>query len=269
MKATVTADSVGRPRARFRLVLQEELARRCARNPQYSLRALAAALALDHSTLSQLLRGKRPFTERTIRAIGARLGLSSSEVDGHVEGERAFPSTVGDASREVRQLAQDTAVLIADWYHYAILELTRLSDFQPDTGWIARVLDIAPDDVNVALQRLIRLGLLEMAEPDRWVDRSGDAVANLEEFSQLAVQQLSAQVGRLAAASVHAVPAGYRDHGVVTFAVDSRRLPEAVERIARFRRDLLQWLAEGDDRDDVYQLEITLFPLTSLKKRKD
>ena len=52
-------------------------------------------------------------------------------------------------------------------YHFAILELTRLSEFRADSRWIARVLDISVDEVNVALQRLIRLDLLDMA-----VDRS-------------------------------------------------------------------------------------------------
>jgi hypothetical protein len=48
------------------------------------------------------------------------------------------------------------------WYHFAILELTRLQDFQPDSRWIARVLGLNPDEVNIALARLMRLGLLEM-----------------------------------------------------------------------------------------------------------
>ncbi|HLN29547.1 MAG TPA: hypothetical protein VK395_17495 [Gemmataceae bacterium] len=46
----------------FRLYLQAELGRRCAGNAQYSLRAFAKFLAIDHATLSQLLRGKRRCT---------------------------------------------------------------------------------------------------------------------------------------------------------------------------------------------------------------
>ena len=34
-------------------------------------------------------------------------------------------------------------------------------EFRPDTRWSARVLDTPPDAVNVALQRLTRLGLLK------------------------------------------------------------------------------------------------------------
>ena len=68
------------PPASFRTFLQAELARRCARSNQYSLRAFARFLELDHSTLSQLLRGKRRLTDRTIRRCGVRLGLDEDSI---------------------------------------------------------------------------------------------------------------------------------------------------------------------------------------------
>jgi transcriptional regulator with XRE-family HTH domain len=64
----------------FRHFLQAELGRRCARNPQYSLRAIANYLAIDHATISQMLRGKRPLTARAISRLGTRLGLDLRDV---------------------------------------------------------------------------------------------------------------------------------------------------------------------------------------------
>ena len=37
--------------------------------------------------------------------------------------------------RELEKTAHDTASLIADWHHYAILELVHLRDFRPDSRW--------------------------------------------------------------------------------------------------------------------------------------
>ena len=97
---------------RFRQMLQEELAKRCARNPRYSLRAFARYLALDHSTLSQLLRGRRRFTARTVERIGKRLALSPEVITQFVDLERApvEPWT----SRELRQLSRDTTLSLAE-----------------------------------------------------------------------------------------------------------------------------------------------------------
>ena len=150
----------------FRLFLQAELGRRCARNSQYSLRAFAKFLATDHATMSQLLRGKRPLSERTILKLGTRLGLERAAIDGFIAEESRWRSEAAAdvTSNEMQQLADDAARVIADWYHYAILELTRLENFEPDSRWIARVLGITTDEVNLALTRLLRLGLLEMAQ---------------------------------------------------------------------------------------------------------
>lgn len=252
--------------ASFRVLLSEELARRCSRNPQYSLRAFAAALGVDHATLSQWLRGKRSLTPEAVERLGARLGLPHEVVRAHAERERLYPPA-GPERPEVRQLAADVASLVADWWHFAILELVRLESFRPDSRWIARVLDLEVDVVNVALQRLLRLRLLEMAAPDRWIDRSGDAAASLDGLPTEALEKLVAEARRLAVQSLRDVPGALREHSMTTVAVDTARLAGAFERIARFRRELLVYLDEGGaPRDDVYQLEIHLFPVTRLRR---
>ncbi len=255
----------------FPPVLAGGAGRRCAKNPQYSLRAFAKFLAVDHATVSQLLRGKRALTARTILKLGTRLGLDRPALDRYAAHEALWGQDTGAEATlgEVRQLTSDAANVIADWYHYAILELTRLDDFRPETRWIARVLGITPDEVNLALSRLARLGLLEMVERDRWVDRSGDTTTTLAEFSQAAVERLSEQVRRLMVSAMAAVPPGHCEHSTTTLAIDTARLPGVLERIARFRRELAALLEQDATRDDVYQLEINFYPVTSLQRDKE
>jgi len=118
----------------FRDVLQREFDRRRAANRRYSLRAFACALAIDHSTLSQILRGQRRLTSRTLRALGARLGLSANEIAAHCAAEN------------------ETAILGA----------VPRDDFRADTRWLAVVLGVPIDEVNVALQALLRRRMLVM-----------------------------------------------------------------------------------------------------------
>jgi uncharacterized protein (TIGR02147 family) len=255
----------------FRLFLQAELGRRCDKNPQYSLRAFAKYLGIDHATISQLLRGKRPLTSRTILKLGTRLGLDRAAIDGYVAHEAFWRNDSADESAlsEIQQLANDAANVIADWYHYAILELTRLHNFKPNSRWIARVLGITPDEVNLAVSRLARLGLLEMVDRDRWIDKSGNTTASLAEFSRAAVQRLSEQVRQRMFSAVGAVPAGCFEHSTTTLALSTARLPLALERIARFRRELITLLQDDAAPDDVFQLEINFFPVTNLRHDKE
>ncbi len=255
----------------FRLFLQAELGRRCARNLQYSLRAFAKYLAVDHATISQLMRGKRALTARTILKLGTRLGLDRHAIDRYVAHEAFWGSgaTSEATVTELQQLASDAATVISDWYHYAILELTRLHHFKPDTRWIARVLGITPDEVNLALSRLIRLGLLEMVDRDRWIDKSGDTTASLAEFSETAIRHLSAQVRQVMLRAIGTASPGRFEHSSTTLALCTDRVPAVLERIARFRRELVALLENDPIRDDVYQLEINFFPLTTLMQDEE
>jgi hypothetical protein len=48
--------------------------------------------------------------------------------------------------------------MISDWYHFAILDLTRLDDFQPEPAWVSRKLGLTVSEVKIAVERLLRLG---------------------------------------------------------------------------------------------------------------
>ncbi len=124
----------------FRTVLQTELDRRQAANARYSLRAFARALAIDHSALSQILRGKRRVTARNVRALGPRLHLSASAIAEHCAIE----------------------------HESAVLAALERPGFRADTRWLATIAGIPIDDVNVTLQRLLRKRIVTMSSPSRW-----------------------------------------------------------------------------------------------------
>lgn len=249
----------------FRLFLQTELARRCARNARFSLRSFAQQLRIDHSTLSQMLRGRRAMTARTIETLGRRLKLSDGRINAFVEAEAVAgaPAPVSP----VRQLAADAAEVVADPRHFAILELTHVAQFRADTRWVARVLGCTADEVNVALQRLLRLKLMAMPRADRWVDLCADASADLGEFEHVVVRRLAEQARQWRLSADARVPATLRSFSSSTIAVSTRRLGEAMALIARLRRDLTKLMSSADARDDVYQLEVGLYPVTTLSSK--
>ncbi len=255
----------------FRDVLRDELARRCSRNPQYSLRAFAMDLGVDHASLSQWIRGRRTLTERTIRQIGPLLGLTDAQIASCVSHEAlqrpTGPHADGDDGA-ARQIAADTAEVVAHDHHYAILELTRLAAFRPDTRWIARVLDLSPDEINVALQRLLRLGMLEMRH-DRWLDLTGDAAATVEDFTRLALQRFADRIQRSARSSDADRAAERSVFSSTTLAVNSAHLPAVRGFLSRTRDELLAILRRDASCDDVYQLEIAFFPVTRIHPIKE
>ncbi len=264
---TSHASGPDRPPLLFRDVLREELGRRCADNSRYSLRAFALDLGVHHATLSQLLSGRRVVTEESIRRIGAALGWSSDRVAELLERERLFSGPRERDEPEVVRLTDDAARVMHEWCHHAILELMRLASFRPDSRWIARVLGVSTDEVNIALSRLARLGMLTMEAPDRWVDSSPDVVGDAA-FTRATLEHLLARFHDL-----HRNRPGreraFADHVVMTLAVNTARLPDVAALIARFRRELATLVELDQHRDEVYQVQLTLLPITALTNHTD
>jgi hypothetical protein len=125
----------------FRTLLHTEFDRRRGANLRYSLRSFARDLSVDHSTLSQMLRGRRRLTGRNVRALGQRLRLCATDI------------------AELCALENESAMLTA---------IDR-PNFQADSRWVASMVGIPLDDVNITLQRLLRKRIVTMAAHARWV----------------------------------------------------------------------------------------------------
>jgi uncharacterized protein (TIGR02147 family) len=212
------------------------------------------------------LRRKRKLTDRAIRKFGIRLGLDTDTIDRLIHTEQYVGGGDSDAIlTQLESTAQDAASLIGEWYHYAILELVHLGSFRPDSRWIARVLGITPDQVNIALHRLLRFGLLEMAESGRWVDRSGDTSTSLVGFAHAAVNRLMEQVRSVSASLIQELPEEAYTYSATTIAVDTAAVATARAMIEHMHQEILRFLSRGERRDDVYRLEIAFVPVTRLQ----
>jgi len=273
VRAPQNGESSGQPPPRpetadFRDYLQAELLRRCRTNPRYSMRAFARVLGLESSFLSRLLQGKRSITEGMIDRLSVRLALEPAEVIRFKTSLRARKMDPRSGTKKANALAYDELTidhfhLIADWYHYAILELTTVRDFKSEPKWIAQMLDLPVPVINAAIERLIRLGLLKVTETHQ-LQSSGNHTTVGNRFTAAAFRKLQRDVLTMALQALEEVPMEWRDQSSITVAVSSSRLAEAKRRIQAFRRELAQFLYESEPRDNVYQLSISLYPITRM-----
>jgi predicted enzyme related to lactoylglutathione lyase/plasmid maintenance system antidote protein VapI len=179
----------------FAAVLRAELTRRCARNDRYSLRAFARALDTDHATLSQLLRGKRQMTAETVVQLGQKLGLSSEAIEAFVRDARAAQGAPSAPS-----VALDAARIVQDPLAHALLGLVGTEEFRSDSRFLAQMLDVTADEVNLTVQLLVRFGMLQLTS-DRWRDVNGAGQLDPESFErevwEHAARRLGAPAGDL------------------------------------------------------------------------
>ncbi len=65
----------------FRSFLQDELEKRCKKNPRFSLRAFARTLEVEPSALSKILHGKRALTPKMLMRMASHLGLPEQDIE--------------------------------------------------------------------------------------------------------------------------------------------------------------------------------------------
>lgn len=149
-----------------------ELKARRSVNKRYSIRAFAGLLGVDHATLSQVLRGKRNVPVDRIGPWARKLKLTSAEVAVYQALARVADEHVDLEDRRVRQWGAEMLSLLTEPAHFKILQLARSPDFRRDSRWLAATIGIGVDETNVALSRLLRLGILAF-DSDGWRDTTG------------------------------------------------------------------------------------------------
>ncbi|MEK6705212.1 MAG: TIGR02147 family protein [Bdellovibrionota bacterium] len=258
----------------FRIRLQRELVKRCQANPKFSLRAFARFLGVESSRLSKILRGERPVGPELFKKFAGKLNLSPTEIEYYrinLQAQRfkvpAEALNTNSNNHRYLQLSQDVFESIEDWRHYAILELMKVESFQPTVKWLSQVLGINPSEIRAYIERLERIGLLEIKPDGTWHDCSdGFSTHVLSETQTTSAHRRSqAKILDLAIEALSTVPMDKRDQSSMMVATHSSKIIEAKKRIKKFRRELAEFLEDCKTKDTVYQLGVSLFPLVEPK----
>lgn len=258
-------------------VMSDEFARRKSKNPKYSLRAFSRFLKIAPTPLSEIIAGKRDISLKIADRIVNALKLDHSE-------KHLFLKSVAEAKQargtlridaRLKEILKDRSAryqersligpedfqVITDWYHLAIIEMTRLDDFRLDAQWIAERLSVQPALIQTALERLIRLGILCL-ENSRLVTKSLHYETSDKKKTSLAHRTHQKQLLEKSIQSVDKIPIEQRVHASICFAIDPSKIAEArmlCEELLDRMSDLLE---KDGPKKEVYQFQVSLFPLT-------
>jgi uncharacterized protein (TIGR02147 family) len=262
-------------------ILRDVLIRRMQKNPRYSSRALARDLGISPTYLSLIMSGKRKLSLRAAQRFGSALGLEEKDREsfltsvawsavangkaGVLLGKLLKPApraSGAEASVEYFAAEADQLRCLTEWYYPAILDLATCENFKPDVRWVAKRLRIPVHAVEDAIDRLVRLKLLEVTSKGwRKIHRR---IAFRPEKSEASVRQHHRQMIEKAIEALSSgAPKDFERRSITgtTFAVDASRLDEAMKLIDDFREQLAELLTEGNCTE-VYRLNVQLFPLS-------
>jgi uncharacterized protein (TIGR02147 family) len=255
----------------YRQLLQQELMKRLARNPQYSLRAFARDLDLSPGFLSGLLGHRKGLSELRAAAIAAKLSLTDEErklfgllvrleTTELPDEESRIQSQIDEihSAHLIQSALEDVQFehfkVIGEWYHLPILELVNFKG-ATSAEWIAERLSLRVETVNEALDRLLRIGLLEKTATG-W--KQGSPHIRVPSAPSECVRAYHRSYLEAAIEAIESQPVAGRILHTAMIPIAARLIPKVEEQIHRFANEVIG-TSEAAEHEQLYCLSVAFF----------
>jgi uncharacterized protein (TIGR02147 family) len=261
--------------------LKEVFQEKTRANSRYSLRAFAKHLGVSAGGLSQILSRKKRLSIDRAHEFIQRLNLNREQSEVFltlVEIEQSSSEarkadlyeklSSFQQKNQVFNLTLDQFRLINDWFGFAVWELITDCGAHLSDREIARRLGITTADVEVTIERLLRLELIEPLSGPKRYQRTNDNLLFEAGFSAEALRNYYASIGELAQRAVVAQTSAERVSGAQIFSFDPSQIEEVRKLTDKYLMTLNKLAMSGKKRTEVYQALAHVFRVTELDKSK-
>ncbi len=253
----------------FRDFFYREYDLRQRKNARYSMRAFARDLKIPAPKLSQILKGTCGLSAARGATLAEELGLSATE-------QRVFlcsldakfsrsPATRKKAQEKLRKQMQLDVLdieqfrLVADWQHFAIMELLKNKPKVESMSQIADRLGLTKLEAEEAMARLEKLNLITKTDTG-WM-ASEKIVSTTTDIPSRDIREHHRQAMNKGLSALEEVAVNLRDFSTLMMAVNEESIPAMKELINEFKDRFEEKFAAQKNSDRVYCLGIQLFPL--------
>lgn len=238
--------------------VRNEFVYRTQKNPHYSLRSFAQSLGIHSGSLSSILNQKRALTEKTARKLCQKLGLKFDALEGSRDSSAKPFYVYGLREQQGRPIT---------WVEDAILECVQIEGFDGTEAWIARKLGLKLMVIKSLVRQLVREKKLKKIS-DRIIAEVDHHDLQINDLTTEELQKLQEQALERSRHALWHVPVERRYHSTMTMAVALKDLAKAKKLLREFRQRFCQTLQESAKPDEVYQLNISLYPVSNFKQSK-
>jgi len=259
----------------YRAYLKNALAEKFASNPAYSMGVLASRAGVSRSFLSEVLSGRKNLSTEAGLKIARQIGLDSTETDYFcllIQLETAKDTEFRKLllekiqalrpATQIHDLSLDLFRTISEWYHLPILELTKLKGFRFTPVKVARKLGIGIAEAEAAIDRLLRLELLETDPGKARYHKTKTRLLFQAKIPNGAVKKFHRQILERAIESLDRQDPAERKGRSDVFPLDPALLQEAEAILDRASEQIIELSGKSKNNTAVYALGVQLFNLT-------
>ena len=265
--------------SQYRSYLKAVLAERQRSNHAYSMRAFARNLGLTQSGVSQVLSGKKNLSQESAHQIAEKLGLNDRDTEFFcllVQLETAKTAILKESilkklnslnpKEPVEVLSLEFFRAISDWYHLVIKNMTDIEGLELTPKAIAKRLGITSIEADSALERLLKLELIEPIEgrPHRYRQVKNYVIAKAATPNE-ALRNFHRQMLEKAKDSLTTQTPQEKIIGSETFAFNERHLKEADQITEEYFKKMAALAKGPGKKTQVYHLGVQFFNVTKEK----
>ena len=248
----------------FANLLKKYLEHAQKKNSKFSMRALAAKLKLSSAALSELINAKRPISQSKALDIAAKIPFSKLDtitLTKSFEKNKSLNKLKSRSNpRKEILISESEFDIMADWRYFAFMALTRTTDFKSDVSWISKRLGLTKIEVQKIMSRLESLSIISRDQMGNIIDNNA-CYRTAEDFPKKLLNER--QLNGLSTASHlikknNQLQAGFFS----TITTDTKKLEDASVMIEDFLKKLSLFFCDSEDRKEVFELQIQLFPRT-------
>lgn len=250
----------------------------------FSLRQFAKIAGLGSpGYLKMVIEGERNLRPKTIHQFIQALRLNGKEAK-YFENLVLFNQAKDEKEKDLyfqrltemyprtqfTELEKDQYEFLSDASYVTIHQMMTLKDFDDDIEWIAKRIypHRRPGEIKKAIQVLERLGLVGLDETGKHEPKDV-TIRTPAEVPGLDVLKYHRGMLNDAKTAMTVFPASACDITALTIPLPRKALPKFKKKIEEFRESLMEWISsEYQEFDEVYQLNLQLFPVTWKRKKQ-
>ncbi len=250
---------------------------RKAIDPNFSYRYIQQKVGIDPGYLVKIFQGQKEISLKYVPALAKLLQLESRETEYlklMVQFSRAkknndikhyFEKMLEFLEFDKKRVDTDKYEFYQKWYYTAVREAIGIYPFKDDYTALGKLLNpqITAAQAKKAIELLERLEFIKRKPKDGTWEVTSRFISTGEEWTGIAVRTYQDETLKLAQRALQEIPKQERDISTVTMTLSPKGFSKARECLTKFRKELLDIAYSDIDVSRSYQVNLSLFPITT------
>ncbi len=260
----------------FRQFVREKMKFEKELKSNRNIGSLAKKIGLDRTFIHHVLSGRRKLPQKHIVKLSKCLQLSLWESRyfealvqwNQCEEEERRPLLWEKVAKirpakDMKWIHEFAPTLEDKWYFLSLIEVTRLSDFQPDIEWLRKKLpeSIDPQEALELLYSLRDLGYFRVMD-GKWIPAETTMLNSAGKLPLEFINRYHKKHMELAAQKLEGTDPDFREYSSMCLALNENQIQLLRSKLQEFRKDILESFGQNTANNEVFHLNIQFFPFT-------